>query len=81
MKMSKKLFGKLADAIDGVMQSHSLKINIEHRQNIKFVKSQFIAFCWSMFHASKLDYTMFYNAGLHDSHIETALKRILSDFE
>lgn len=81
MKMSKELFDKLADAIDGVMEKYSLKIVTGHRQNINFVDNQFIAFCWSMFHASKFDYRELYDAGLHDIHIETALKRILSDFE
>lgn len=81
MKMSKKLFGELSDAIDNVMSKHSLKIITKHRQNIKYVKSQFISFCWSMFHTSKIGYTKFYYSGLNDSHIETALKRILSDFE
>jgi len=53
MKMSTDLFGRLSDAIDAVMSAHSLKTITEHRQNVKFVKNQFIAFCWSMFHASK----------------------------
>lgn len=81
MKMSKELFDKLADAINKIMEFRSLEEIQEHRQNVKFVKSQFIAFCRSMFHASKFDVTKLYNAGLHDIHIETALKRILSDFE
>ena len=31
--------------------------------------------------ARKFDVNKMYEAGLHDTHIETALKRILSDFE
>lgn len=80
MKMSKELFSELCDSIDGVLSKHSLKVIADHRQNVKFVKDQFISFCWSMFHATKSDYSKFYDAGLNDSHIETALKRILSDF-
>ena len=82
MKMSKETFGELTAAIDGVMSKHSLKSITEHRKNIKYVNSQFIAFCWSMFHASKFGETHkeIYNT-LNDSHIETALKHILSDFE
>lgn len=80
MKMSKQLFGEVADAINAVMSKHSLQTITAHRQNVKFVKSQFISFCWSMFHASKFDYKRLYGAGLDDTHIETALKRILSDF-
>lgn len=81
MKMTKKVFGELADAIDAVMEKQSLKIIIEHRQNVKYVKSQFVAFCWSMFHISKFGEThrKLYDT-LDDCHIETALKRILSDF-
>jgi hypothetical protein len=80
MKMSKELFGELSDAIDGVLSSTSLGAMINYRNNVKFVKDQFISFCWGVFHASKTDYSKFYDAGLYDSHIETALKRILSDF-
>lgn len=80
MKMSKELYGELCDNIDDVLSLHSLKTVSEHRNNIKFVKNQFVAFCWSIFHATKMDYSKFYNAGLNDSHIETALKSILSDF-
>ncbi len=81
MKMNEELFGQVCDAIDTVMEKHSLKVITEHRQRVKYVKNQFIAFCWSIFHASKFDYKPLYAAGLEDSHIETALKRILSDFE
>ena len=81
MRMSKKTFGELADAIDAVMEKYSLKKITEHRQNVKFVKSQFIAFCWSMFYKSKFNIMVLYADGLNDIHIETALKRILSDFE
>ena len=81
MKISKELFGELSSAIDKVMSSHSLKVITAHRQNVKFVKNQFISFCWSMFHASKFDCNQLYGQGLNDNHIETALKRILSDFE
>ena len=80
MKMSKTTFGELCDSIDSVMSARSLKTIIEHRQNVKFVKDQFIAFCWSMFYASGYNCKHLYDSGLDDSHIETALKRILSDF-
>ena len=80
MKMSKRLFGELAESIDNVMSKHSLKVITEHRQSVPYVKNQFIAFCWSMFHISKFDCKRLYNAGLNDNHIETALKHILSDF-
>ena len=81
MKMNKELFDKLADAIDGVMSSHSLQVITKKRETIDYVKSQFISFCWFMFHACKIDYHMFYDAGLNDDNIETALKRILLDFK
>ena len=80
MKMSKALFGELCDAIDKVMSEHSLANIKNHRENITYTKSRFIAFCWSMFHESKFDVMKMYNAGLNDTHIETALKQILSDF-
>ena len=82
MKVTSEIYDELADAIDDVMSKHSLKVLVEHRQTVKFVKSQFIAFCWSMFHASKFGETHkeIYDT-LNDSHIETALKHILFDFE
>ena len=80
MKMNKELFGEVCDAIDKVLSEHSLQTIIKHRENVKFVNSQFVAFCWSMFYASEYDIMKLYNAGLNDSHIETSLKRILSDF-
>ena len=81
MKMSKEHFNELCGAIDEVLQRHSLPQILKHRETIKFVKSQFVSFCLSIFHASKFDCKELYSAGLNDSHIETALKRILSDFE
>lgn len=81
MKMSKELFRELCDAIDNnVISKHSLKKITEHRQNVPFVKDQFVSFCWDIFHGCKIDYNKFYDSGLNDCHIETALKRILSDF-
>ena len=80
MKMPKDLFDELCEAMDGVLSAHSLTTIVNHRNNIKYIKSQFYAFCWSMFYASKFDVMKLYNAGLNDEHILTALKRILSDF-
>ena len=81
MKMSKELFNELCEAIDtNVMSTHSIETITGHRQSVKFVKNQFISFCWSIYHASKFDSNKMYKAGLNDSHIETTLKRILSDF-
>ena len=81
MRMPKDLFNELCEAIDKVMEAHSLANITNHRNTVTYVKSQFIAFCWSVFFASKFDVMKLYNAGLNDAHIETALKRILSDFE
>ncbi len=81
MRMTKATFGQLCDAIDSnVISKHPLSKIIAHRQGIKYVKNQFVSFCWSIFYASKFDCKQLYNEGLDDSHIETALKRILSDF-
>ena len=81
MKISKPLFNDIAQAIDNVLSTHNLTVICAHRQNVKFANNQFIAFCWSIFHASKYNVSLLYDAGLNDTHIETALKRILSDFE
>lgn len=81
MKMSKELFSMLSDAIDATLSCHTQAAALQHRNTVKYTNSQFIAFCWSVFHASKFDCTKLYNADLNDTHIETALKRILSDYE
>jgi hypothetical protein len=81
MKMSKELFGELCDTIDSnVISKYSLGVIQAHRRDVKYTKNQFVSFCWAIFHASKFDCMRLYNAGLNDSHIETALKHILSDF-
>ena len=80
MKMSPTHFGELCDAVDNVLSAHSLQIIDKHRQTVAYAHCQFTAFCWSVLHASRYNTSTLYKAGLHDQHIETALKRILSDF-
>ena len=80
MKISKQLYDELCDAIDNVLSRHSLKTIVEYRNNVKFVKDQFTAFCFEILNSSNFDVMKLYDAGLNDNHIETALKRILSDF-
>lgn len=81
MKMSKEQFGMINDSINKLMSKYSPATIVEHRENIKSVKNQFVSFCWFMFRASGFDCKKLYDAGLSDSHIETALKHILSDFD
>ncbi len=81
MKMTETTYDELQESIANTLLNYKPEVITEHRQNVKFVKDQFIAFCWSIFNASKFDVMKLYDAGLNDSHIETALKRILSDFE
>ncbi len=81
MKMTDKTYGELCVAIDKVVSEHSLQAIFDLRINVKFAKDQFVSFCWAMFYVSKFDAKALYKAGLNDNHIETALKRILSDFD
>lgn len=81
MKMKKQTFDELHNAIDKVLSHYSSETVKKCRQNIKFVDNQFISFCWHMFYVSKFDCKRLYAEGLHDDHIETALKHILSNFE
>jgi len=80
MKMSKELYNELSKSIELVISQNGRDVIVKQRKAVKFTKSQFVAFCWSMFHATNMEYRKFYDADLNDSHIETALKRILSDF-
>ena len=81
MKMSKELYTEIKQAIDGVVEQHGIDRVKEHRRSVKFAINQFISFCWSMFHASNFEYRKCYDEKLDDVHIETALKRILSDYK
>ena len=81
MKMSKELYNELKTVIEKTIVKHGIDVIKKHRQNVNFVKDQFISFCWSMYNASKFGEN---NRGIYDTlnddHIETALKRILAEF-
>ncbi len=81
MKIQDASYNDLKDAIGGVIARFGLDKIQRHRDNIDYVKSQFISFCWSVLHASHYDCNILYKQGLDDSHIETAIKHILIEYK
>ncbi len=81
MKMSKESYDALSEAITRTIVKHGTEAMIKHRRSVGYVKNQFISFCWSVLHSTDFDYTKLYDEDLDDSHIETALKRILARYK
>ena len=81
MKMSSMNYMAVKLSIDAIIEQHGIDYLKRYRQSISFAKCQFTSFCWSIFHASKHDYKVLYDAGLNDNHIETAIKKILVQFK
>ena len=81
MKCTEEQIAYMSDKINEVFDRHTQNEILDYRQKVKFVDNQFVAFCWGVFHAAKINPRKFYNAGLNDSHIETALKYILADYK
>ena len=91
MKMSKETYSKIENAINGLIDYVDDKNEIiDLRKNIDFAKDQFTSFVFKMFYTScnfakKMQgvdiLSEIKKEGLHDSHIETALKKILISYK
>jgi hypothetical protein len=91
MKMSKNTYSHIETAIKGLKDycSDSNEFN-KLRDSVPYVKDQFISFIWKVYYASKNYYKITFNIdlnalirneGLSDSHIETALRKILKAYK
>ena len=80
MRITKKQYNEISTAINIVLSNHTTDAVREYRESISYANNQFISFCWSMLRISGYNVRPLYRTGLNDSHIETAIKRILSDF-
>jgi hypothetical protein len=91
MKMSQNTYTHIETAIKGLRDycSDSNEFN-KVRDSVPYVKDQFTSFIWKIYYASKNYYkstcnidlnTLIRNEGLSDSHIETALKKILKAYK
>ncbi len=83
MKMTTDTRQHLALALQELTQDH--KRIREYRQNVRYSKDQYTSFVWGLYYAlDSPDKTAIRNNQgnpLHDSHIETALKRILQEYK
>jgi hypothetical protein len=86
MKMTQKLFERFEAAINRTVRDYGPAPIEAHRQNVPFVGDQFTAFCWSVYKvANKREGFALtdaaYSEGLNDSHMLTAIKKILADYK
>jgi hypothetical protein len=91
MKMSKTTYNHFDVAIKGLRDycSDTNEFN-KLRESISYKNDQFIAFIWKIYYLSKNYYkqvsgidlhSLVLSEGLKDSHIETALKKILASYK
>ena len=86
MKMTKKLFERFEAAINETIREVGNAAALSHRRDVSFVNDQFTAFCWSVYKVAnkRLGFTLgdaAYDEGLNDSHMLTAIKKILADYK
>jgi len=82
MTMTQTNYDRLQTEILDVLAGYTEEQILKHRQAVKFVKNQFIAFVWSIaHHTDNNTIAWLYGQGYNDSHIETALKRILKKYQ
>ena len=75
MAYSKDDYMDLAEQIRGFLSNFTSEEIWEHRNSVKFVKSQFVSFAWSIYW--RIDYNRY---SYTNTQTETALKRILSSY-
>ncbi len=86
MKMTQKLFERFEEAINRTVRDYGSAPILAHRENVPFVGDQFNAFCWSIYKTTnkREAFTLgdaAYDEGLNDSHMLTAIKKILADYK
>ena len=85
MKMTPDTRKHLALALEELCTASGDQRIKDYRYNVRYTKSQFIAFIWGIYHAlDSPDKTAIRaNQGnpLADAHIETALKQILKEYK
>lgn len=83
MKISKEVYKTLENAINNTLSQFPESDIIEARKTVKFVNNQFISFCWLVLHktvSAHQELRDLLNNYL-DSHIETAIKKILIKYQ
>jgi len=82
MKITQTDYDRLQTSILNVLAKYTDEQITEHRKTVKYVKSQFIAFVWSIaHHADNNTIAWLCSQGYNDNHIETALKKILKRYK
>jgi len=84
MKATKETQDRLALALGELTTLYPEEVK-EYRQEVKFAKCQFTAFCWGLYFklrtADKLAIRDNQGDQLNDNHLETALKSTLSAYK
>ena len=82
MKITQTAYDRLQTEVLNVLAKYTDEQIAEHRQTVKFVKSQFVAFVWSIVHHTDNNtIAWLYSQGYNDNHIETVLKKILKKYQ
>ena len=80
MKMTPRQYDMLVHEIQKFEDAYGEAALREYRHKVKFAKSQFLSFAWSMFWKIQPDTRAQIGMGLFDMHIETALKKALAKY-
>ena len=85
MRMTNDTYKHLTLCLDEIIATAGRDRVIAYRNNVKFVKDQFVSFVWGMFrYIPQVDRAAIINnqgERLQDAHIETALKKALIEFK
>ena len=82
MRMTQPDYDYLQTNILNLLADYTEEHILAHKESVKFVHDQFTAFVWSIMHHLHSDvFDRLYKQGYNDSHIETALKRILKKYQ
>ena len=83
MKITKQHFEDLENHIKHTLSQYPEEEIIQARKTVKFVKNQFIAFCWLVLHKTVKEHQSLRQLldNYLDSHIETAIKKILIKYK
>ena len=83
MKMKIEHYQELEKCINNELALYREETIKEYRETIPYVNNQFVSFCWYIFNGvtGKSDYLRELMNNYFDAHIETAIKKILKNYE
>ena len=85
IKMTKEDYQALESSIKKVLKKYKDSEVQKVRDTIPYYKDQYVSFVWHILRTIpnyyKTHVSLFYSKGLQDTHIETALKKILIQYK